>query len=165
MDLLTPSIGLIFWTAIVFIILLVILRAYAWKPILNAVKEREKSIEDSLNAAKKAEERMASLNAENEKLMKEAIIERDALLKQAREMKNSIINQAKDTATIEANRIIESAREAIQNEKTAAMSDIKNQVAQLSIEVAEKIMAKELSQPGAQEDLVNQVIDQVKLNS
>ena len=108
---------------------------------------------------------MASLNAENEKLMKEAIIERDALLKQAREMKDSIINQAKDTATIEANRIIESAREAIQNEKTAAMSDIKNQVAQLSIEVAEKIMAKELSQPGAQEDLVNQVIDQVKLNS
>lgn len=165
MDLITPSLGLIFWTAVVFIILLVILRSLAWKPILSSVKEREKSIEDALNAAKKAEERMASLNAENEKLIKQAKVERDAILKEAREMKDSIINNAKDTAQSEADRLITSAREAIQNEKSAAMADIKNQVAQLSLAVAEKLMSKELSNTGAQEALVNEVIDQVKFNS
>ena len=165
MDLITPSVGLIFWTAVVFIILLVVLRSFAWKPILSAVKEREKSIEDALNAAKKAEERMAALNAENDKLIKEAKIERDAILKEAREMKDSIVNNAKETAQEEANRLVASAREAIQNEKNAAMNDIINQVAQLSVEIAEKLISKELSNKGAQEELVNQVIDQVKFNS
>lgn len=164
MDLITPSVGLIFWTAVVFIILLVLLRSLAWKPILSAVKEREQSIEDALNAAKKAKEEMALLNAQNEKIMKEARAERDAILKEAREMKENIINEAKNSATVEANKLIENAREAIQNEKASAMADIKNQVGQLSIEIAEKILTKELSDKSAQEALVNDVIDQVKFN-
>ncbi|HJD86424.1 F0F1 ATP synthase subunit B [Empedobacter stercoris] len=164
MDLITPSVGLIFWTAVVFIILLVLLRSLAWKPILSAVKEREQSIEDALNAAKKAKEEMALLNAQNEKIMKEARAERDAILKEAREMKENIINEAKNSATVEANKLIENAKTAIQNEKASAMADIKNQVGQLSIEIAEKILTKELSDKSAQEALVNDVIDQVKFN-
>ncbi|WP_291072933.1 F0F1 ATP synthase subunit B [Empedobacter sp. UBA5987] len=164
MDLITPSVGLIFWTAVVFIILLVLLRSLAWKPILSAVKEREQSIEDALNAAKKAKEEMALLNAQNEKIMKEARAERDAILKEAREMKENIINEAKNSASVEANKLIENAKAAIQNEKVSAMADIKNQVGQLSIEIAEKILTKELADKTAQEDLVNNVIDQVKFN-
>ena len=164
MDLITPSVGLIFWTAVVFIILLVILRAVAWKPILSAVQEREKSIEDALNAAKKAEEKLVALNAENDRLIKEAKIERDAILKEAREMKEKIVSEAKNAAQSEADRLIESAKTAIANEKAAAMADIKNQVGQLSIEIAEKILTKELADKTAQESLVNEVIDQVKFN-
>ncbi|MEG0696717.1 F0F1 ATP synthase subunit B [Algoriella sp.] len=164
MDLITPSVGLIFWTAVVFIILLVLLRSLAWKPILSAVKEREQSIEDALNAAKKAKEEMALLNAQNEKIMKEARAERDAILKEAREMKENIINEAKNSATVEGNKLIENAKTAIQNEKSAAMADIKNQVGQLSIEIAEKILTKELADKSAQVALVNDVIDQVKFN-
>ena len=164
MDLITPSVGLIFWTAVVFIILLVLLRSLAWKPILSAVKEREQSIEDALNAAKKAKEEMALLNAQNEKIMKEARAERDAILKEAREMKENIINEAKNSATVEANKLIENAKTAIQNEKSSAMADIKNQVGQLSIEIAEKILTKELADKSAQVALVNDVIDQVKFN-
>ena len=164
MDLITPSVGLIFWTAVVFIILLVLLRSLAWKPILSAVKESEQSIEDALNAAKKAKEEMALLNAQNEKIMKEARAERDAILKEAREMKENIINEAKNSATVEANKLIENAKTAIQNEKASAMADIKNQVGQLSIEIAEKILTKELADKSAQIALVNDVIDQVKFN-
>ncbi|MGV0968819.1 F0F1 ATP synthase subunit B [Empedobacter sp.] len=164
MDLITPSVGLIFWTAVVFIILLVLLRSLAWKPILSAVKEREQSIEDALDAAKKAKEEMALLNAQNEKILKEARAERDAILKEAREMKENIINEAKNSASVEANKLIENAKAAIQNEKVSAMADIKNQVGQLSIEIAEKILTKELADKTAQEDLVNNVIDQVKFN-
>ncbi len=164
MDLITPSVGLIFWTAVVFIILLVLLRSLAWKPILSAVKEREQSIEDALNAAKKAKEEMALLNAQNEKILKEARAERDGILKEAREMKENIINEAKNSATVEANKLIENAKAAIQNEKASAMADIKNQVGQLSIEIAEKILTKELADKSAQVALVNDVIDQVKFN-
>ena len=164
MDLITPSVGLIFWTVVIFIILLVLLRSLAWKPILSAVKEREQSIEDALNAAKKAKEEMALLNAQNEKIMKEARAERDAILKEAREMKENIINEAKNSATVEANKLIENAKTAIQNEKASAMADIKNQVGQLSIEIAEKILTKELADKSAQIALVNDVIDQVKFN-
>ncbi len=164
MDLITPSVGLIFWTAVVFIILLVLLRSLAWKPILSAVKEREQSIEDALNAAKKAKEEMALLNAQNEKILKEARAERDGILKEAREMKENIINEAKNSATVEANKLIENAKTAIQNEKASAMADIKNQVGQLSIEIAEKILTKELADKSAQVALVNDVIDQVKFN-
>ena len=140
------------------------LRSLAWKPILSAVKEREQSIEDALNAAKKAKEEMALLNAQNEKIMKEARAERDAILKEAREMKENIINEAKNSATVEANKLIENAKTAIQNEKASAMADIKNQVGQLSIEIAEKILTKELADKSAQIALVNDVIDQVKFN-
>ena len=110
MDLITPSVGLIFWTAVVFIILLVLLRSLAWKPILSAVKDREQSIQDALDAAKKAKEEMALLNAQNEKILKEARAERDAILKEAREMKENIINEAKNSASVEANKLIENAK-------------------------------------------------------
>ena len=164
MDLITPSVGLIFWTAVVFIILLVLLRSLAWKPILSAVKEREQSIEDALNAAKKAKEEMALLNAQNEKILKEARAERDGILKEAREMKDNIINEAKNAATVEANKLIENAKTAKKKKKASAMIEIKNQVGQLSIEIAEKILTKELADKSAQEALVNDVIDQVKFN-
>ena len=140
------------------------LRSLAWKPILSAVKDREQSIQDALDAAKKAKEEMALLNAQNEKILKEARAERDAILKEAREMKENIINEAKNSASVEANKLIENAKAAIQNEKVSAMADIKNQVGQLSIEIAEKILTKELADKTAQEDLVNNVIDQVKFN-
>ena len=117
-----------------------------------------------IHGAKKAKEEMALLNAQNEKILKEARAERDAILKEAREMKENIINEAKNSASVEANKLIENAKAAIQNEKVSAMADIKNQVGQLSIEIAEKILTKELSDKSAQEALVNDVIDQVKFN-
>lgn len=164
MDLITPSIGLIFWTTLTFIILLVILRSYAWKPILKAVKDREKSIEDALNEAKKAREEMSNLKAENDRILREAKIERDAILKEAREMHENIVSKAKDDAKIEADRLIENAKAAIQNEKLAAMTELKNQIATLSIEVAETVLKRELAEKSAQENLAKEMINEVKLN-
>ncbi|MGI9527911.1 MAG: F0F1 ATP synthase subunit B [Weeksellaceae bacterium] len=164
MELLTPSIGLIFWTTVVFVILLFILAKFAWKPILNAVNEREQHIEDALNQAKKAREEMAYLKSENERILQEAREERDAMLKDAREMREKTINLAKDEAKAEAEKIIVSARESIQNEKAAALADIKNQVAVLSVGVAEKVLGKELSQDKAQAQYVNQLINDINLS-
>lgn len=164
MELLTPSIGLIFWTTIVFVILLFILAKFAWKPILKAVNEREQHIEDALNQAKKAREEMAYLKSENERILQEAREERDTMLKEAREMRDKTIQVAKENAKIEAEKIIASARESIQNEKAAALSDIKNQVAALSVGVAEKVLGKELNQKEAQTSYVNQLINDINLS-
>jgi F-type H+-transporting ATPase subunit b len=158
------SFGLFFWQTLLFLVLILLLAKFAWKPILNAVNEREKSIEDALNQAKKAREEMALLKAENEKILIEAKMERDAILKEAREAKESIIAKAKETAQVEADRLVENAKSAIQNEKMAAMTDLKNQVAQLSIEVAEKVLTKELSNKSAQEELAKEIINEAKFN-
>jgi F-type H+-transporting ATPase subunit b len=164
MDLVIPSIGLIFWTSLVFIILLFLLGKFAWKPILKSVKERETKIETALEASEKAREEMAALKSQNEDLRKEALLERDSLLKEAREMKDKIVAEAKNTAKEEGERIIESAREAIKNEKMAAVTEIKNQVATLSIEIAEKIVKEKLSSDEKQKTLVDGLVNEINLN-
>ena len=157
------SIGLFFWQTIIFVILIFLLQKFAWSPILKAVNDREQGIKDALDSAEAAKKEMQSLQADNEKIMKEARAERDSLLKEARGLKNSMISQAKDEAKSEAQKIIESANEAILNEKNAAVSDIKKQVASLSIEIAEKLLKEKLSDDNKQMKIVEDLIKDVKL--
>ena len=157
------SIGLFFWQTIIFVILIFLLKKFAWSPILKAVNDREQGIKDALDSAEAAKKEMQSLQADNEKIMKEARAERDSLLKEARDLKNSMISQAKDEAKSEAQKIIESANEAILNEKNAAVSDIKKQVASLSIEIAEKLLKEKLSDDSKQMKIVEDLIKDVKL--
>ena len=157
------SIGLFFWQTIIFVILIFLLKKFAWSPILKAVNDREQGIKDALDSAEAAKIEMQSLQADNEKIMKEARAERDSLLKEARDLKNSMISQAKDEAKSEAQKIIESANEAILNEKNAAVSDIKKQVASLSIEIAEKLLKEKLSDDNKQMKIVEDLIKDVKL--
>ena len=157
------SIGLFFWQTIIFVILIYLLKKFAWSPILKAVNDREQGIKDALDSAEAAKKEMQSLQADNEKIMKEARAERDSLLKEARGLKNSMISQAKDEAKSEAQKIIESANEAILNEKNAAVSDIKKQVASLSIEIAEKLLKEKLSDDNKQMKIVEDLIKDVKL--
>ena len=156
--------GLIIWTTIIFTLLLIVLKKYAWKPILNSVDERNKSIEEALKAADKAKEEMASLNADNERILAEARVERDALLKEAREMKNSIINDAKEQANVESDKILTSAKEQISNEKMKAITELKNTVAELSIDIAEKILKSELADKNKQNELVVTALKDSELN-
>ena len=164
MELVKPSIGLIFWMAVSFSIILFLLKKFAWKPILGMIKEREESIENALAAAEKAKEEMKALQSNNERILAEARAERDALLKEAREMKDKMIAEAKTTATKEGERLLAIARENIQNEKMAAITELKNQVATLSIEIAEKILKSELSSDEKQKTLVNTLLKDVNLN-
>lgn len=164
MDLVTPAIGLIFWTVLIFTILLILLRALAWKPILNAVKERNDSISEALNSAEKAKEEMSQLQADNEQILKEARVERDAIVKEARDLKDKMMADAKDQAKVEADKIIDSAKQAIENEKRAAINEMKNQMASLSVEIAEKLLQKELADKKGQDDLINGLLDNAKIN-
>ena len=164
MELVTPEIGLIFWTIVVFSLLLVVLKKYAWKPILSAVDERNKSIEDALKAADKAKEEMLSLNADNERILMEAKKERDILLKEGREIKEGIIAEAKDKAKVDAEKILTTAKEQIINEKMKAITELKNQVANLSIEIAEKILKSELQDLNKQKELITTAIAKKNLN-
>ena len=154
MKLVTPDIGLLFWMLVSFSILLILLRKFAWKPILASLKEREESISGALNQAKKAKEEMLALKSDNEKILAEARNERDKILKEARDAKDSIINEARSKATTEADRLLQIAREGINNEKMAAITELKNQVATLSLEIAEKLLKEELSSADKQRDLV-----------
>lgn len=164
MELVKPAIGLLFWMVLSFGILLFILSKYAWKPILNALRERETTIEDALNSAKRAKEEMMALTSNNENLIRQAKLERDQILKEAREAKDSIIAEAKNRAVSEGNRMIGIAKETIQNEKMAAIADLKNQVAQMSIEIAEKILRHELSNDEKQKSLMSKLLKDVTLN-
>ncbi len=154
MDLVTPSIGLIFWTSVVFVILLILLKKFAWTPILESVDSRNNNIEKALLLAQKAREEMEALTADNERILKEATIERDKLLKEAREIREGIINEAKEKALLEAKNLLDTAREDIENEKMKAITELKNEVATLSIEIAEKILKGELKDVNAQKELV-----------
>ena len=147
--------GLIIWTTIIFTLLLIILKKFAWKPILKAVDERNNSIKESLLAAEKARDEMSQLTSNNEKIIAQAKVDRDVLLKEAREMKSQIISQAKDKAVIEAEKLVNSAKEQISNEKMKALTELKNHVADLSIEMAEKVLLFELSDSEKQKELVN----------
>ncbi|MCB9449683.1 MAG: F0F1 ATP synthase subunit B [Flavobacteriales bacterium] len=164
MELIQPAIGLLFWMMVSFLVVLFILKKFAWKPILGALKERETSIENALDEAEKARTEMASLQASNEKLLQEARIERDAMLKDARDMKDKIVAEAKNKAKDEADRLIVAARETIKNEKMAAITELKNQVATLSIDIAEKILRNELTQEEKQKNLNSTLLDEVNLN-
>lgn len=163
-SLITPGIGLIFWTTIVFLLLLVLLGKFAWKPILNAIKTREQGITKALASAESALNDMRELKSNNERILAEARSEREALLKEARETKESIIAEAKNKAQSEADRIMTSAREQIINEKNAAVTELKIQVAALSIEIAEKILKSDLANDEKQKALVNNLMKDVNLN-
>ena len=156
--------GLIIWTTIIFTLLLIVLKKFAWKPILNSVEERNKSIEDALKAADKAKEEIALLNADNERILQEARVERDTLLKEAREMKNNIINEAKEKAITEADKILISAKEQISNEKMKAITELKNTVADLSIDMATMVLKSELKDVDKQKQLVSKALKEAELN-
>lgn len=162
--LIQPEIGLIFWMTISFVIVMFILGKFAWKPILKALSDREENIEAALNTARKAKEEMVALKADNERLLNEARIERDQMLKVARDTKDAIIAEAKGKAQMEANKIMTSARESINNEKMAAITELKNQVAKMSIEIAEKILRHELSNDEKQKALVENLLKDISLN-
>lgn len=164
MDLITPEIGLFFWQTIVFFVLIFIMAKFAWKPILGAVKEREDSINNALASAEDARKEMQNLQADNEKLLQEARAERDAILKEAREIKERVIAEASTEAQAKADKIVAQAQVVIQNEKNAAVAEIKDQVATLSIQIAEKIVREELSSKEKQQRLVEQMLDDVTLN-
>lgn len=164
MDLVTPDIGLIFWTTLSFLFLVFILGKFAWKPILNALNDREEGIKNALSEADKARKEMAELQSSNEQILKEARSERDALLKDAREIKNNMISEAKDEATEQASKIIAQAKESIENEKQAAITHLKNQVAELSIGIAQKVLKEELSNEKKQIDLIEKMLDDATLN-
>lgn len=163
-SLITPGIGLIVWTTVVFLLLVFLLSKFAWKPILNSIKEREEGITSALASAENAKKEMELLKVGNEKILTEARAERDALLKEARDTKDSIISEAKVKAKAEADRILSSARDQITNDKNAAITELKNQVATLSIEIAEKILRSELSSDDKQKALVTNLMKDVNLN-
>ena len=158
MELVTPAIGLIFWTTVVFTMLVLLLKKFAWKPILTAVDQRNKSINESLQQAEKAREEMAKLTTNNEKILAQTKADRDVILKEAREMKNKIISEAKAQANLEAEKLVNTAKEQITNEKQKALTELKNHVADLSIEMAEKVLRSELSDSEKQKELVNRAL-------
>jgi F-type H+-transporting ATPase subunit b len=163
-SLIEPGIGLIFWTSLTFILLLVILGKFAWKPILGAIRTREENISKALASAESALKDMRELRAANETILQQARTERDNILKEAREAKDSIIAEARQKAQSESDRILSSARDQIANEKNAAVAELKKQVAVLSIEIAEKILKSELSNDEKQRTLVSTLMKDVNLN-
>lgn len=164
MELVTPSIGLIFWTTLVFLILLFLLTKYAWKPMLSAVKDREKSIENALIAAEKAREDIQKMSNENEKLLQEARLERDKIIKEAMQAATQVRQEAGERASHEASLIIQSARQSIETDKEAAKTELKNLVAQLSLEIAEKILRSKLADDKSSQDLIERYIKETSLN-
>ncbi len=164
MDLVTPGIGLIFWTTLVFFLLMIILRVFAWNPILNAVKNREASIKSALDSAEKAKNEMKALQVKNEEILQQAKTERDLLLKEARDIREKIINDAKEKAGQEANKLIELARQNIRNEKDSAINELRHQVANLSVDIAEKILREKLGGEKEQNELIKRLLDDIKMN-
>jgi len=164
MELVKPGFGLIFWMTITFSLVLFILSKFAWKPILNSIREREDSINNALNAADEARKQMDALKSDNEKLLQQARIERDALLKEAKEMKDEIISQAKKSADDESRRILTAANESIESAKIKALNELKTQVAVLSVDLAEKVLSKKMEDRSAQEAFVNENLKSITLN-
>jgi len=164
MPLVTPGIGLVFWMLIAFSILLLILGKFAWKPILKTLHEREESIDKALKAAEEAKAEMLKLQANNEQIVAEARKQADTIIKEAREMKEKIISDAKIAATNEANKIIKNAEAAIENEKNQAMNEIRNQIAEFSVLIAEKIIRKELSNENKQKEYIDSLLNDIHIN-
>jgi F-type H+-transporting ATPase subunit b len=164
MQLVTPGIGLIFWMLVSFSLVLYILAKFAWGPIMKGIHQREDTIEKALEAANEAKKEMLQLKAGNEQLLREAKDERDALMRDARKVKEAILDQARAKAAEESARILENARENIQFEKMAAINDLKNQIASISIEIAEKLIGKELENKQQQQQLTEKLLKDVKIN-
>lgn len=164
MQLINPGLGIIFWMTLTFGIVVFILGKYAWPSILKGLKEREQSIQESLDAAKEAQNQMQLLKADNEKLLQEAKEERAAILAEARKIKEKIIEDARESATQQADRIVAKAKERIDNEKKAALTEIKNTIAKYSIEIAEKILREELKDKDKQKELVDKLLEETSLN-
>jgi len=164
MELIQPGLGLMFWMTVTFGLVLFVLTKFAWKPILKALKERESSIENALNSAEKAKLEIQKSQAENQRILEEARVERDKVLKDAQTTANSIINQAKEKAGDEAAKQLENARLSIQSEKNAALTEIRNLVGTLSVDIAEKIVKKELQSDSSNQALIQQYLNEAKLN-
>ena len=164
MDLVTPDVGLLFWTFISFAILFFLLKKFAWKPIVGTVNDREKSIKEALASAEAAQLEMQNLTADNERILKEARAEREMMMKEAREIKTKMIADAKEEAKESADKMIAQAQSAIESEKKAAVAELKSQVASLSIEIAEKVMKSELSDSDKQLKLVEDMLGKATLN-
>ncbi len=164
MDLLTPELGLFFWTLVAFIAIFLILRKFAWGPILSSLNEREKGIADSIATAQNVKAEMAQMKAENEKLMAQAREERSTMLKEAKEIKDRMINEAKEQAKNEANKIIADAQLQIQQQKNAALTEVKNEIGNLAVEVAGRILRQELAASKGQEAYMQLLSEDIKLN-
>ena len=164
MELVTPDLGLLFWTGIVFCILLFLLAKFAWKPILSAVNAREEKITSALELAVKTKDEMKTLQAANENLLKEARAERDSMIKDAKEVASKMVDDAKGTAKVEADKLVAAARESINAEKGAAIAELKTQMAAFSIEIAEKVVRGELSSSDKQKALADKLVDDINLN-
>ncbi|MEJ7821748.1 MAG: F0F1 ATP synthase subunit B [Chitinophagaceae bacterium] len=164
MQLLTPGFGLIIWTLLAFLIVFFILKKYAWKPILNSMNEREQGIADSLATAEKIKIEMTQMKSEHEELLVKAREERGNMLREAKETKDKIISEAKEQAKVETNKIIADAQSVINQQKMAALTDLKNQVGNLVVEVSEKILRRELSNKQEQENYIKQLAENVKMN-
>jgi F-type H+-transporting ATPase subunit b len=164
MELITPELGLFFWILVAFLIVMFLLKKFAWKPILAALDEREKSIADSISSAENIKKEMAALKSENDQIMAQAREERSLILKEAKEAKDKIVNDAKAQATEEANKILTEARAQINNEKMAALTDVKNQIGNLVIEVSQKVLRKELTDKNASDAYIKTLASEMKLN-
>jgi len=164
MGLVTPNPGTIIWMLIIFGIVLYILRKFAWKPILKALKDREETIALALNSAEEAKREVAGLKADNDRIIAEARQEKNLILKEAKEIKDKIIAEAKEKAMTEGAKSIQLAKQQIENEKNAALQDMKKQITELSVMIAEKIIKKELAGNTEQEKMVDGLIDEIKLN-
>lgn len=164
MELLIPEVGLVVFQSIAFLLLMFLLAKFAWKPVLAAIKERENSIDDALNKAELAKQEMARLTSQNEELMKQARAERDEILKEAKLLKDNIVNEAKTTAQAEGAKLIEKARIEIENQKKAAVAELKGQVSSLSLDIAERVLRSQLDDKAKQQDLVNNLLKDVELN-
>lgn len=162
MELLTPSIGFIFWVAVVFILLLILLGKFAWRPIVDSVNAREGAIVDALNQATLARREVEKLRSDNENILREARIKRDVILKEARDVKDQIISDAQSKAKLEADRLVQSAKLAIENERLQAMIQLKNQVGQLSVEIAERLLQSELKDKKIRNKVVDDMLENIK---
>ena len=163
-SLVSPGVGTIFWSALIFILFLLLLTKFAWKPILSAVKARDEMIKGSLESAAKAREEMLKLQSDNEAILRKAREERENILKEARDVRDKLISEAKGKATEEAEKLIEKARAGIENEKLKAISEIHDQVATLSVEIASKLLGEKLKQTGEQEKLIDSYLKEVDFN-
>jgi F-type H+-transporting ATPase subunit b len=164
MQLVTPDIGLLFWMLVSFLIVFFLLKKCAWKPILNMLNEREYGIEQALKAADKAREEMQKLQANNERILDEARAEREKIFRQAQEMKDKIIDEARKQAIVEKDKIIHDARVSIETEKNLAIREIRNTAAELSVQIAEKVLRRELSAEQKQREAIEQMIKEIPVN-
>lgn len=160
----TPAIGTIFWTTLIFGLFFLILAKFAWKPILNAVKARDEMIKGALESAEKAREDMLKLQSDNEAILRKAREEREGILKEARDVRDKLISEAKGKATEEAEKLIEKARSGIESEKRKALSEIREQVTTLSVDIASKLLGERLKQSGEQEKLIDNYLKEIDFN-